>query len=521
MAVEFHVYDTTNTTKLGELAEVHAVGFLADLRTPGTMVLATDAVSTADRALMEPFRVVRVNIDGTDREAYIVQDQPQEIAPTDERPVVQHKLRHLLSWLGYQQGGAVLWPYGGLTGLQQSPRWFGPMSFDFPDLSAPEPTTDGPLTRSGWPDARAERFVFDTRAVYRRFLTGAGGSGGYVGPSRMVFTSAWWTEVRVWFDGAELTALSSGLGDTTIHQYDLHYDGDDHVICFDAWGTPPTGKQNSLGWCWGELIDDENGDLNRLGGRLFRTFNSTTFIGPVAPTVPYWEAWEEWTTYPGVTVGFVMDIALTEAQDRGLLPDVTWDFDMDDDSDATAWTHTFARAFRMQKLGHLLDALAPFLCEPEMTPTGVLRLHQMRGTDRTATVTVSTAFDLSSTGRNAQATRYLYETEGGFGETIDVAAETALGLAMEDVVQLGGDINPDAILDAVDAQLARDVAPLPEFQIGFPPTVLPYDDVFLGDLVQCKSDVDGTLADVRVVAFTGELRDDGTLEWSGVAEAQP
>jgi len=520
MAIEFHVYNATNTVKLGELSEHHDAGFVADLRVPGTMIVSLDAVSTVDRALLAPGRIVRVNDGANDLEAYIVQDEPQEIATSGEIPVVHYKLRHLLTWLGHQLGGAGLWPYGGLGGLEQSPRWFGPMSFDFPPVVRPEPTTDGPLTRSGWPDARAERFVFDTRAVYRRFLTGA---PALIGPSRMIFTAAWWTEVRVWFDGAELTALSSPLGDTTIHQYDLPYDGDDHVICFDAWGDPPAGKQNSLGWCWGQLVEDENGDLNRLGGRMFRTFNSTTFIGPVAPTVPYWQAWEEWTTYPGVTVGFVMEIALLEAQARGLLPSVTWDFDFDLDSEGAAWLRTFARAFRMQKLGHLLDALTPFLCEPEMTPAGLLRLHQQRGTDKTATITISTGYELAAARRGPRATRYLYETEGDFGQVINAAAEAALGLAMEDVVQLGEDINADAIEEAIDAQLAVDAATYSEIEVGFPDGVVPYGagagGVFLGDIVECVSDVDGTVVDVRLVSFTGELVDDnGTIEWSGVAE---
>ena len=514
MAVRFDVYDVTNTTKLGELAEPHQLGFYADLRAGGTMLFSLDAASAADRALLAHLRIVRVNIDGTDREAYIVQDKPSEMAPSDERPVVAHMLRHLLSWVGYQQGGAVLWPYGGLTGLQQSPRWFGPMSFDFPAVVRPEPTTGGPLTREGWPDPRAERFVFASHAVYRRLLTG---NPALDGPSRMWFTTAAWTEARVWFDGAELLALSTPVGETSIRTYDLPYDGLDHVVFIDARGTPPAGKDNSLGWTWGLLLDDANGEPNILGNRLFTTFNSTTYTGPTAPTVPYWQAWEGYTDYPGVTVGFVAGTALDEAQARGLLPGVTRDFDNDDDSGGNAWTEVFARAFPMQKVGHLLDALAPFRCEPEMTPAGLLRLHQQRGTDRTATVTVTTGFSLSATGRGPIATRYLYETEGGFGAVTDAAAEAALGVALEDVAQLGEDIDPDTILAALTAQLTLDASTADELQVGLPPGVVPYDDVFLGDTVQCKSDVDGTVADVRITSFTAELRPEGDLAWAATA----
>lgn len=521
MAYEFHVYDTTNTTKLGELAEMHTLGFNSDLRVPGTMILSLDAVSTTDRALMQPLRIVRVNDGTNDLEAYIIQDLPQEVMPAEDgTPVVNYKLRHLLTWLGYQLGGAVLWPYGGIGGLEQSPRWFGPMSFDFPATIEPEPTSDGPLTRSGWPDPRAERLVFNDRAVYRRLLTG---NPSLDGPSRMWFTCATWTTARVWFDGAELTGLASSYGDGTIHTYDLPYDSQDHVICIDAEGTPPPGRTNSLGWTWALLVDDANGEPNILGNRLFTTFNSTTYTGPTPPTVPYWQAWEDYLVYPGVTVGFVAGVALTEAQAHGLLPGVTWDFDDDFDSDSDAWLRLFARAFRMQKLGHLLDALEPFLCEPEMTPAGLLRLHQVRGTDKTGTITINTAYELGATGRGPRATRYLYETEGGFGQAIDAAAEASLGAAMEDVIQLGEDLHVMSIAEAIEAELAQDAATYSEITVRFPDSVVPYGagagGVFLGDMVQCVSDVDLTVVDVRLVSFVGELIDDnGTIEWSGIAE---
>lgn len=518
MTVELRVYDVTNSTLLGTLTKAHGIGWFDDLRDPGTMVFTVDLANPTDRALLEHFRVVRVRIDGTDRLAFVVQDKPATLKTADERPFVSYQLRHLLTWLGYQQGGAVLWPYGGLDGRQQSPRWFGPMSFDFPPVSRPEPTTGGALTRAGWPDPRAERIIFDERAVYRRLLTG---NPDLAGPARMWFTTASWTEARVWFDGAELSELSTPVGETGIRTVDIPYDGEDHVIFIDARGTPPAGATNSFGWTWAQLVEDGSGELEAIGGRIFTTFNSTTYSGPTAPTLPYWQAWEDYADggYPGVTVGFVAGVALTEAQARGLLPGVTWDFDDDDDSDSAAWTEFFARAFRMQKLGPLLDSLAPFRCEPEMTPVGVLKLHQQRGTDRTATVTVSTPFALAVTGRGPQATRYLYETEGGFGTATNAAAETALEVKLEDLAQLGEDIDPDTIAAAITSQLASDAATYSEITVDFPPDVVPYDDVFLGDLVNCQSDEDGTIAVVRLTSFAGTVDDaNGYLSWAGTGE---
>lgn len=517
MAVQLRVYDPTNTTLLGTLAEAHGIGWFTDLRVPGTAVFTLDVASTVDRALLQPRRVVRVRIDGTDREAYIVEDTPAELKVANEKPTVTYQCAHLQTWLGYQRGGAVLWPYGGLTGQQQSPRWFGPMSFDFPPVVRPEPTTDGPLTRAGWPDPRAERLVFDTRAVYRRELSGNMAHAGE--PSRMWFTCSAWTEARVWFDGAELTGLASAVGDTTIHAYDLPYDGLDHVVCIDAAGTPPAGRQNSLGWTWATLRDDANGDPNLLYNRLFTTFNSTTYTGPVAPTAPYWQAWEEWTTYPGVTVGFVADVAFTEAQARGLLPVMTWDFDADDDSAAVAWQYVFTHAFPVTKLGPLMETLAAWKAEVEMTPASVLRIHQLRGTDKTGTVTVTAPFGLSATGRGPVATRYLYETEGGFGEAIDTGAETAWDVAMEDVAQLASDLNPESVIDAIVDQLTADSSTWNELAVTLPDTVEPYVDVVLGDRVTCQYDADGSTGAVRLTSFQAQVDDaTGRIRWNATAE---
>ncbi len=516
MTVRLDVYDVTNTAKLGELSKAHGIGWFTDLRDPGTMIFGVDVANAADRALLEHFRVVRVNIDGTDVEAFVVQDTPAELAVDDERPFVTYQLRHLVTWLGYQQGGAVLWPYGGLTGRQQSPRWFGPMSFDFPDVVRPEPTTDGPLTRRGWPDPRAERLVFASKAIYRRLLTGVPDRDG---PARMWFTTAAWTEARVWFDGAELTALSTPVGETSVRTLDVPYDGEDHVIFIDARGTPPAGHDNSLGWTWANLEQDAAGEWEEIGDRLFTTFNSATYDGPVPPTAPFWQAWEEWVDYPGVNVGFVAGAAIDEAQARGLLPGMTRDFDGTNDSDAVPWATTFARAFRMQKLGPLLDSLAPFGCEPEMTPTGVLRLHQARGTDRTATVTVTTPFTLSITGRGPQATRYLYETEGGFGTAESAAAEAALGVKLEDLAELGEDLDPDTIAEALAAQLARDASTYHEVAVDLPSDVEPYDDVFLGDTVLCTSSADGAAAPVRLTSFRATVADaNGHVSWAATGE---
>jgi hypothetical protein len=146
----------------------------------------------------------------------------------------------------------------------------------------------------------------------------------------------------------------------------------------------------------------------------------------------------------------------------------------------------------------------------------------MRGTDRTGTVTISVPFGLATTGRGPQSTRLLYETEGGFGKMIDAAAETLWGVAFEDVAQLGEDIDPETAAEALAEQLARDAAVHHEFEIDLPPNIKPYGigagvgdhSVWIGDRIQATSDLDGTVAPVRLTSLAGAVDDDnGEVAW--------
>jgi hypothetical protein len=526
VTIRLRVYDPTNTSLLGTVAYPHHIGFSADLRVPGALVFQVDKDNSTDRGLLQPLRVVRVwdDVDG-DLEAYVVQDQPAEVITPGMDPTVRYVCRHVRSWLGYDTGGATLWPYGGIGpgSLEQNPRWFGPMGFDFPALvGVPEPTSGGAPTRENWADANAERLVFAERAVYRRELP-AGDPSEVGKPSRMWFTSASWTDVRVWLDGAEVPSLNTPVGDRSIRTLDLVYDGEPHVICFDGVGTPPVGFLNSLAWTWGIILTDANDEPNiwNVENRLFTTFNSVTYGGPTPPSLPYWQAWEDYADgdYPGVTVGFVADRAVDEAQARGALAGLTMGFTPTLDSDGLAWTQEFARSFPMQRLGRLFDALGPFGCEVDVTPAGVLEVWQNRGQDRTGTVTIDYPYRLGATGRGVQATRYLAQTEGGFIALTDTAAETAFGVVMEDVVSLGNDLHGHIVADPLAAQLADDAGIRNEVQVDLPDDVVPYRHVWLGDVVNCWSDADHTSAPMRVTAFAGGLADKSPhTEWKAVLE---
>jgi hypothetical protein len=389
MSLTFKVYNPTNTTYLGTLSQIYGIGFDDDVRVPGSLVFSVDLAASADVALLSWRNVIRVNNGTKDIAAYVVSDTNTDYVSEEEIPSRSYQCPHILSWLGYDKGGAVLWPYGGVGKQQQSPRWFGPMGWDWDEpLGLPEPTTEGPLTRLNWPDEFGERFVFNERAEYRRVLTGSPELAGK--QTALFFTSAWWTEARFFLDGAEINTLSIPVGDTTIRVFGFMHDGQDHIVYIDAHGTPPPGAKNSLGFVWARAIENEDGTYGNqfdFQGALFRSFNSTTYEGPGTPTEPLWRANEDYDDGErwGVNVGFIMETAIDEAKDRSLLPGLTYDFSRDFDSDGEGWEKLFVRSIGPAKLGSIVDSLSEFKCEATISPSGILSIYQLRGTDRTAT----------------------------------------------------------------------------------------------------------------------------------------
>ena len=517
MTVALDVYDATNTTLQGTVSEAFGVSFLDDLLVPGTLTFGVDVASTADVALVVPRRVVRVRTGGSpgtgDVAAYIVTDKPArielELAGGQNVSTLRVECVGLLGWLGYREGGAVLYPLGGLAGRQQNPRLFGWMTQDYDDSGwTSGPAGTGALSTAGWPDEAAQAFTAPNPAagaLYRRFLPALSTPES---AARMYLAATWQTQVTVWLDGD--IVMEKPAGSPGLWTADVPYDDIDHQLAIQV-----QGGAGRFGWTWVRLEEDTDEDGNEVwtpGSVLRRTFDPADFPSADTP----WKVFDLLgQDVPGVTVGFVMDTALTEDAARYTRP-WSWSFDGTAGTDSVAWASEFTRGFRMQELGLLLDELTSIEGEPEMTPAGVFRFVKQRGSDKTATVTVSSPFDLQLSGRGPTASRWLYETPGGFGQAINAAAESTWGVVMERFVQLGTDIEPDAIADAVADELVREGLLRDEVSVDLPDDVVPYDDVVLGDTVTCVGR-DGTSA-VRLTSFTGQVDDDnGWIDWSATA----
>ena len=508
------VYDPTNTTLVGTLSQPHGIQWLDDLLVPGSATFQVDTAVSADTALIVPRRVVRFREGSTDLWAGVIRDLPADIQdePGSENvSTVRVECDGLLAWLGYRHGGAVMWPLGGMEGRQQNPRLFGWMTEDFDDSGmewVPFPTGTGPLSTEGWPDPDARAFTApnpEAGALYRRFLPALDEPES---AARMYLAATWETSVTIWLDGD--VVLEKPAGSPGLWTADVPYDDIDHQIAVEV-----QGGVGRWGWTWMRLEEDTDEDGNEVwsaGTVLRRTFTFEDFPDAQTPWLEFDLDGEE---YPGVTVGFVLDTALTEDGARHSRP-WSWSFDGDAGSDTVAWDKVFTRGFRVQEVGRLVDELSSIEGEPEMQPDGTFRFVTSRGADKTGSVTVSSPFDLSLTGRGPTATRWLYETEGGFGTAINAAAETEWGTVMERFVQLGTDISPDAIADAVADELVREGRLLDEVQVDVN-GVTPYDDVVLGDTVTCVGR-DGT-APVRLTSFIGRVDDaTGAIEWTVTGE---
>lgn len=350
------------------------------------------------------------------------------------------------------------------------------------DDSWVRPVADGPLSTAGWPDALAVGYFSDPgRGRFFRQIT----STVAYPAAKMTVVAEVNTSVRLFVDNTQVALKPTGR--RGLFEFDVPYPGQDFVLSAVVVG----GGRWGLTWRDGSSV-------------LRRTYDPETYVDA-----------DPWLykpdDLPGVTTGFVLKTALDEDAGRHSRP-WTYTFDGDADSDSQPYTVTFSRGFRVQEVGRLVDELTSIEGEPDMRPDGTLRWVVRRGEDRTSTVEVSSPFGLQLSGRGPQATRWLYETQSGFGQALTDGPEVELGV-MERFVQLGSDISSQSIANVVAGQVAGEAQQTDEVQVELGDGVVPYVDCFLGDVVTCWGR-DG-LGPVRLNSFHGRVDDlTGRVEWT-------
>ena len=486
MAWVLKVYDHTNTTLQGTLTEAHSVRFSDRLGTIGALTFTVDIESTDDLALLDWRRVVRLYPDEAaidPIESFFVDDKPAELLTDTELPSVTFQCPSLDAWLGTSDmGGAVVYPFGGLGGLQQEPRRFGPEALEFDDTGwASPPSTDGTVSLGG---EDVPWFTSTNRSLYRLVIPAASGSF----PGRMLLRASRRLEVRVYLNADRV--LSKQTGQTGVTQFDVDYDdAADRVVLIDVAGS---GK---VAWAWGVVTDDDDEDL---GDIEFDTGTSG------------WRQLDNYTTYPGMTPGYIAKTLVDEAQTRGALAGLTYDFDEDQDSDEVAWSGTVAHAFAVgSKLGWVLEQITQFGYDWKVAPDGTLQLFEFLGSDLTASVDLDVLESSRADGTGIKATAMLWLSAGSMSES-DVTV--AVG-RIEEAATFG--TSDSAVkLEAVVAELLDDLSiPRDTQRLTLSQeSPQPFDDFDLGDVVAYTGRDGGTSG--RVTEVVGAQDDaDGTVTW--------
>lgn len=521
------VYTPDGATELGTLAEAHSVRLTASAsRMSSALTFTVDFESTADVALLKPRRVVKVTDGLLDLGAYFVHDQPALVAEPGELPGVSYTCPSLDSWLGSGRiGGAVVWPYGGLAGKgdieiagRWDPRRFGPYDADFDDADWPGAPAAGPLTTEGWPDDQAAALSFRGKALFRRTLP----TGPTATPARMFLVAQWDVEATVYRNSEPL--MTKRFGETGMVTADVAYDGLGDTIVIEAskpedLGDP--GDFRRVGWTWMELdveTDFAGNETYTVGEALRRTFDPVDF--PDADS--FWLRLNGYDTTPGVTVGYVLDTLISEAQDRGALNGLTYTFTGLVDSDGEPWVEEFTHGWRLgSTVGWVAEQLTEFGCDWRIDSDGVLIVQRQGGTDRSATVTLDRAEQISVSGQGLEGNALLVVTPGGVAKDNRPMSIIEFGGArVETAATFGTAVNPEAVALPVADLLDRMAWPRDDAEIVLSEaSPQPFDDFFLLDLVSFPTRGGATQAG-RVVQLDGVQNDqDGSVDWTVTLDA--
>lgn len=222
---------------------------------------------------------------------------------------------------------------------------------------------------------------------------------------------------------------------------------------------------------------------------------------------------------PGWHAAQILVTALTEAQAAGdLTAAVTWDFDGDLDSDGNAWDDIRDVQVPIgEDLLTLSHRWAGTVYDIHMTPGLVLQAWKRRGTDLSATVSLTPGVDVTSFpptagyGQIRNVARFQYD--GIWYEVVDAASVAAHGRrlvtlsfgdagSLEEATQLA----TEALVDLADPQITLPVGSTSATGDQ------PYADYNNGDTISGPALLSGQ-TDARVMAISG-AEQDNRIDWT-------
>jgi hypothetical protein len=538
------VYTPDGNTALGTLSEAHSVRVNARAsRMSSALTFTVDLESTDDIALLQSRRVVKVTDNGTDLGAYFVHGKPTLLLEPGELPGVSYQCLSLESWLGGSRvGGAVVYPFGGLSSTlrktevleQYDPRRFGWHQRDYDDSDWIPAYSRG---TQGNPDPSVESWVTwetdfpdpDAHWLWTRPKVDVTGSGGNDDPRGTVYFRGWWdpnlpggTNVRIyvtaisnwtlWVNGVQGARHRKRLrGDwRRAYVFDIEVGSAEVLFALDA--------------TVGGRPDDVRPEFDSVGGFLMTVVTLDEFDQPdevVFRTSPAnFVCLDYPETVPGVTIGFILERLIDEAQDRGALAGMSYGFDDEVDSDGTPWPNELTHGWRLgSTLGWVAEQLTEFGCDFQVDSDGELRVVVQAGTDLSQSVTLDRLEQATLSGDGVQGNAALVVTPGGVDERLQ---DTSVGIygRVEIGSAFGTSDEPRTVEDPVAELLSKTSWPRDDGQLSLSEeSPQPFADFGLSDWVSFPSRAGGVQVG-RVVEVDGTQNDgDGTVDWTVTLDA--
>lgn len=376
-------------TPVAVLEDLVEVEMLDELDGPGSGSVTVHAADP-DAAALQLDRVVRLEVDGVTAGAMIVREVEQQTVSQDEE--AGRLLRASGPGLRGLLDEAVVYPAVGLARrVPIDERVFGWPAVDYPhEASWPyavalEPVGSGPVWQlpggvpipTDWP---VTVDVWGAAAPW--WIWGSPGSSSDAPPGVCYVRRSWLCEtpgmhriyvaadniLDLYVDGDLLIRRRTDFSRTTYVDVDL--DEGVHVIAarIQNWADDPPPGGNPGGLLAAVMLVDQQGVEVALG-------DSTQGVGSPAPPEGRWRAIAYPSVEPGVTVGWMLRRLITEAQDRGAIPEITPTWTSVRDSDGRRWPTVPIITTRVgQTIGEVIEELTD-LDLVEVQVDGRLRMH--------------------------------------------------------------------------------------------------------------------------------------------------
>lgn len=495
------VYEADGTTFVRTLTRDFDRQWLDDRDDVGSGRV-TVPVGSSDEDELTDGRIVKCRVDGTDRFAWLVEQADKTSAGPGRQSdrVTTVSGRGLLALLER----AVVYPELALGLRSPQTRFFNYASADFDD--------------SGWSAAVELKQQSDSATPW------SGAPAGWQDPN------AWWIGITgdatpgvgpgERYFRTTFTIASGDEGDYIAgiacdDTWQLYIDGDliAQEVEVGAWMEARTvelpldvGTHTIAVAC--SNLDRTASPSTNVFGFIFSLAPLEFGATPIVSSDSTWKVDDGGAGVPGMFVGQILDILLTEAQARGCFPEITWDFTALLDSNANSWPSTLDVSFPVQT--SYLDVIRHFIDEHAaqiwMTPDLVLHAAPRRGTDLSGSVSIEYGENVSRlkhtrVGPGANTTLAL-SVFGRWFEATDSAAVTAWG-RREVGLSLGSAPSLAAVVrqtDAFFADHAQPVEALTDVQVEEVSGAVVYSDWDVGDTVSAPG-FDGSATDYVVVAL--------------------